>query len=110
MYGIPVSILNNSRKLKNILAGALKKDNFIIVNEASHEFNPRGISIVILLAESHASIHTYPEYNSLHFNFYSCRGRGDCKKTFELFKKTLNPSSIDFKERDVIVDKSFISN
>ena len=110
MYGIPASILNNSKKLKDILINALKKDNFTILNEISYEFNPQGISIIILLAESHASIHTYPEYNSLHFNIYSCRGRGDCKKTFEVLKKALHPSSIDFNERDVIINKSFTSS
>lgn len=109
MYGISASLLNNSKKLKDILVGALKKDNFTILDEVSHRFSPQGISIFVLLAESHASIHTYPEYSSLHFNFYSCRGKGDCKRTFEIFRKAINPSSIDFRERDIIVDKSFIA-
>lgn len=110
MHGIEEETLNNHEYLKEILLEALRQENFTILNQFSHEFEPRGITIIIMLAESHATLHTYPEYNSLHFSIYSCRGPDDGKKVFEFLKKRLNPDSIDFSEKRVIVDLNHNNN
>lgn len=103
MHGINDNILNNHEYLENTLLDALKQDNFTILNKISHKFKPKGFTVLILLSESHATIHTYPEYNSLAFHIYSCRGPQDAKKAFEFIKEKLEPSLIDFNERAVVV-------
>lgn len=103
MHGIDREILADNGKLKEILLAALKEDNFAILNVAEHKFEPEGYTIMVLLAESHATIHTYPEYGSLYFQLYSCRGLGDGRKTFEFLKEKLKPSSVDFEEKKVVV-------
>jgi len=105
MHGIDSAILNNNKKLEKILLEALKKDKFKILGKAFHNFQPRGYTLVFLLAESHTSIHTYPEYNSLFFYLYSCRGEGDGMKTYEFIKEKLKPVSVDFKHRPIRVKK-----
>jgi len=102
-YGLNPELLNNYKKLENILVKALKKDKFTILKKVSYVFNPQGFTLVILLAESHTSIHTYPEYNSLCFYLYSCRGKEDGIKTFKEIKKALRPKQINFNQRSVIV-------
>ena len=37
-----------------------------------HEFNPFGISGVVVIAESHLSIHTWPEYRYAAVDIFSC--------------------------------------
>ncbi len=103
MYGINNKILHNRGKLESILLEALKKENFENLRKISYEFKPQGYSIIILIAESHATIHTYPEYNSLYFHLYSCRGPESGRKTYEFLKEKLKPSSVDFNEREVVV-------
>ena len=103
MHGIDDKILNDSDKLENALLEALKEDKFTILEKASHNFQPRGFTLMILLAESHVSIHTYPEHHSLYFGLYSCRGEGDGRKTYEIFKEKINPRSVDFFQRSIIV-------
>jgi S-adenosylmethionine decarboxylase len=105
MHGIDEGILNNSSEIEKNLVEALKKDKFTILEKASHEFNPKGFTLMILLAESHVSIHTYPEYNSLYFGLYSCRGEGDGIKTYEIFKNKIKPKSVDFIQRAINVGK-----
>jgi len=105
MHGVSENILNDYLLLKKILIKALEKDNFGVLEEVSHKFEPVGFSIVVLLSESHASIHTYPEYNSLVFNLYSCRCSGDGKKVVKFLKEGLNPGDVEFFERDVVVEK-----
>jgi len=103
MHGINAELLNDHKKLENILLRALKKDGFTILERVSHVFNPHGYTLVVLLAESHASIHTYPEYSSLYFSLYSCRGEGDGIKTYEVFKQMVKPVSADFNQRPILV-------
>ena len=103
MRGVSNAIINDCRFLENALLEALKRDEFGILKKISHEFNPKGITILILLSESHAAIHTYPEYNSLTFHLYSCRSPEDGRKTLEFLKEKIKPSSSDINERPVIV-------
>lgn len=43
-----------------------------IVDKFQHHFNPYGLSIVYILAESHISIHTWEEYNYISIDMYTC--------------------------------------
>mgnify|MGYP001610407502 CR=1 FL=1 len=108
MYDINTEILDNNNRLEQILLEALAKDNFRILDKVSHRFQPQGYTFVVLLAESHAAIHTFPEFNSLFFYLYSCRGENDGRKTFEYLKENLNPSSVDFNTRPIIVKNNII--
>jgi S-adenosylmethionine decarboxylase len=105
MHGIDEEIINNSSKLEKNLIRALNEDKFTILEKVSHKFTPKGFTLMFLLAESHVSIHTYPEHNSLYFGLYSCRGEGDGIKTYEIFKNKLKPKSIDFIQRTINVGK-----
>lgn len=48
-----------------------------VVGVSSHEFNPQGLTFAILLAESHLCVHTWPEYNSLALDIYTCNHTSD---------------------------------
>ena len=110
MYGIKSEDLSNNSKLENLLLEAAKQDSFKVLEKINHSFEPQGYTSVLLIQESHIAVHTYPEYGSLFFYLYSCRSRHDGRKTYQYFKDSLNPSSIDFKERDIVVeDKSPVS-
>jgi S-adenosylmethionine decarboxylase len=43
-----------------------------ILGQLEHKFQPCGVSIVLLLSESHASIHTYPEYRACFIDLFTC--------------------------------------
>ncbi len=103
LHGVNQEIINNSAELENALLGALKKDQFTILGKASHNFKPNGFTLMVLLAESHVSIHTYPEHNSIYFGLYSCRGEEDGMQTYEIFKQKVNPQSVDFIQRPIKV-------
>lgn len=46
-----------------------------VVQSAFHRFSPQGVSGVVVIQESHLSIHTWPEYGYAAVDFYTC---GDC--------------------------------
>ncbi len=43
-----------------------------IVNSVFHTFNPHGVSGVVVIAESHLAIHTWPEYGYAAVDVFTC--------------------------------------
>ncbi|SFO02626.1 adenosylmethionine decarboxylase [Xenorhabdus japonica] len=68
----------NSNKLKSIstiesiMLDVAKECNLNIVTYHFHEFEPWGVSGVIILAESHFTIHTWPEYHYAALDLFIC--------------------------------------
>jgi S-adenosylmethionine decarboxylase proenzyme len=73
-------ILNNLESVKTVLVEAAKRAEATIINVVFHEFNPFGISGVVVIAESHLSIHTWPEHRYAAVDIFSC---GDTLKPGE---------------------------
>jgi len=59
-------------KLKQIIKVAIKKTGATILGELEHYFKPDGYSLNILISESHASIHTYPEEKGIFLDYFTC--------------------------------------
>ena len=51
---------------------AAKRAEATIIDVVFHEFNPFGISGVVVIAESHLSIHTWPEHRYAAVDIFSC--------------------------------------
>ena len=64
--------INNLEAVKGALVEAAKRAHATIVDVVFHEFNPFGISGVVVIAESHLSIHTWPEYRYAAVDIFSC--------------------------------------
>ncbi len=64
-----------------------------------HTFNPQGITFVILLAESHLSVHTWPEHKSIAFDLYVCNHSKDnsaiSQQVYKSIISHLKPERID---------------
>jgi S-adenosylmethionine decarboxylase len=64
---------NDSRiieKIANDLINGLKLN---IVKKNVYSFKPIGKTLIYILSESHLAIHTWPEYEVLHFDLVSCK-------------------------------------
>jgi S-adenosylmethionine decarboxylase len=64
--------INNLEAVKTALVEAAKRAQATIVDVVFHEFNPFGVSGVVVIAESHLSIHTWPEYRYAAVDIFSC--------------------------------------
>jgi len=72
LYNCDSKILNDVHKVEAIMVDAAKHAKANIVDVVFHTFNPHGISGVIVIAESHLAIHTWPEYNFASVDVYTC--------------------------------------
>lgn len=68
-----------------------------ILKSADYVFPPDGLTMVLLLSESHASIHTYPEHKACFVDFFTC-GRHCSSDNFDqTLREYLKPQSSNCK-------------
>jgi S-adenosylmethionine decarboxylase len=72
LFDCDTDAINNLEAVKGALVEAAKRAQATIVDVVFHEFNPFGISGVVVIAESHLSIHTWPEYRYAAVDIFSC--------------------------------------
>lgn len=65
-------ILKSLEKVRNALVSAAREAKATIIDVSFHEFNPFGISGVVVIAESHLTIHTWPEYGYAAVDIFTC--------------------------------------
>ena len=72
LYRCDSEKLNDESFLRCILSRAAKLANATILNLISNKFEPQGVTAIALLAESHISIHTWPESNYSAVDIFTC--------------------------------------
>jgi S-adenosylmethionine decarboxylase len=65
-------ILRNLEKVRNAMISAAKKAKATIIDTSFREFSPFGISGIVVIAESHFTIHTWPEYSYAAVDIFTC--------------------------------------
>lgn len=63
--------------LADLVQRALVASKMNVLHEKTHVFGPGAITYVALLAESHFTVHTYPERLYAAMDIYTCGGEGD---------------------------------
>lgn len=87
-FNADAKVLNDLRKMTVLLQEACEAAGATILDVVSHQFNPQGVTVVCLLAESHASIHTYPEHGIYMADIFTC-GSVEPHKAVEVLKQRL---------------------
>ncbi len=93
-------ILKNIQRVKDIMVSAAKEAEATIVDISFHEFNPFGISGMVVIAESHLSIHTWPEYCYAAVDIFTCGDQINPEVAAAFLIKEFesqNPSIIEMK-------------
>src|SRR6266571_3914601 len=72
LFDCDLDAINNVESVKGALIEAATRAHATIVDVVFHEFNPFGVSGVGVIAESHLSIHTWPEYRYAAVDIFSC--------------------------------------
>ena len=74
---------------------AVRASGAAILNKTPHVFPPNGLTIVYLLSESHASLHTYPEYGACFVDLFTC-GDHCTSETFDAaLRAYLRPKEVN---------------
>ena len=72
LYKCEYKKLNDESFLRSSLNRAAKFAKATVLNLISNKFEPQGVTVIALLAESHISIHTWPESNYSAVDIFTC--------------------------------------
>ena len=72
LYRCDYEKLNDESFLRCTLNRAARLANATVLNLISNKFEPQGVTAIALLAESHISIHTWPESNYSAIDIFTC--------------------------------------
>ena len=72
LYRCDYEKLNDESFLRCVLSNAAKLANATVLNLISNKFEPQGVTAIALLAESHLSIHTWPESYYSAVDIFTC--------------------------------------
>lgn len=91
-------VIEEPKKIENILKEAVRKANNTPLKIAIHKFHPQGITGIVLLAESHIALHSWPEMEYVAIDLYTCGDHSKPYKALEYLKKAFLPKKVIVKE------------
>ena len=82
-------VLNDLDFLRSTLVAAANDCGATVLGESFHPFNPHGVSGVVIIAESHLSVHTWPEYGYAAVDIFTCGDSVQPEKAAEILIEKL---------------------
>jgi S-adenosylmethionine decarboxylase len=76
-YGCDPARLRRAREVRRLLCEAVTAGGGKIVKAVFHNFSPYGVSGVVVITESHVTIHTWPEHSYAAVDIFSCSAKLD---------------------------------
>lgn len=99
VYDVNFDLINDVESLQSVMIKGIERAKMTILNTFSHCFLPQGCTVVIALAESHVSCHTWPEEGAIAIDVYTC-GDGNPKLIALEILKYLNSDCYKLREVD----------
>ncbi len=90
VWGVEAETLNDLESMQEAMLGAAAAAGAHVVDSTFHRFPVQGLSGVVVLAESHISVHTFPEHGYAAFDIFTCGQRVDPERACEYLVRCVN--------------------
>ncbi len=90
--------LDDAEFLKKTLEKASEAVGAKVVREVIHRFSPVGVTVILILAETHVSVHTWPEHGYAAVDVFVCGEGKDPHMAWDVIREALGPESFDVRE------------
>lgn len=97
-YDCDPNVLNNVSLIEQTMCEAAIQCGATIVQQNFHHFSPYGVSGVVIIAESHLAIHTWPEYGYAAVDLFTCGDSCSPMVAYEYLREHLHAGSAFFSE------------
>ena len=97
-HGCNPDTLDNVDLVRDIMVFAANESGATILNTYLHKFSPQGVSGVIVIAESHIAIHTWPEHGYAAVDIFTCGSNVNPWVAYKIMKDKLGSSESSTKE------------
>ncbi|MBB3665007.1 MULTISPECIES: adenosylmethionine decarboxylase [Prauserella salsuginis group] len=92
--GVDPRLLDDEPFLRAALARTLTEAGATVCDVIAHRFQPQGVTVLAMLAESHASVHTYPEIGAAFVDVFTCGDRADPAHAVQLLGDALSSGPV----------------
>jgi S-adenosylmethionine decarboxylase len=91
-------LLNDLNYIRQAMLTAANGVGATVVGESFHRFSPQGVTGILAIAESHISIHTWPEYGYAAADIFTCGSTFQPMAAANRLAEQLESRDADFKE------------
>ena len=98
LYNCDSDKLNDLKRVEWVLGEAVRISGATALKASFHQFEPQGVSGVIIIAESHFTIHTWPEYGYAALDIFTCGESIDSQKALDYMEKELDVKTLSVTE------------
>lgn len=74
LHGCKPSILDDIDTITDMMVNTAHEMSVTILDVRARKFEPQGVTALVMIAESHLSIHTWPEYGYAAVDVFTCNG------------------------------------
>jgi S-adenosylmethionine decarboxylase len=99
-YGCDPAKLAQSDAIKDLIVNAVRAAHGTVVTNVFHNFSPYGVSGVVVIAESHVTVHTWPEHACAAVDIFSCSARLDKELIRDLLQQGFAASEVATRNFD----------
>lgn len=103
LYGCDPELLDDFEYLRTTLCRAVEQTEATIIDRVGHKFEPQGVTALLLLAESHASIHTWPTEGYAAVDIYTCNAQNPVQNIVNYLVAKLKSTSYHMTSLDRII-------
>jgi S-adenosylmethionine decarboxylase len=93
LYGVSSELIAKEETVRHIVEEVVNEAGLTKVGSVYKQFNPHGVTGIVLISESHVSIHTWPEYELVNLDVFTCGDPEKAEKAFKLFLERFKPKS-----------------
>lgn len=97
LYECEKEVLNNLGVVTETMQEAARLAGATIIDERFHRFSPQGVSGVVVIAESHLSIHTWPELGYAALDLFTCNHELNIHSALDLLRQTFQTDSVEVR-------------
>jgi len=98
VYGCDPQILNDVERVEAIMVNAALRAGAEVREAVFHRFEPNGVSGVVVIAESHLAVHTWPELGYAAVDAFTCGEEVDPWEACDYVFKGLGASNVTATE------------
>ena len=93
-------VLMDSDRAYSLFANAVRSSGLTVVDEGFYKFSPHGFTCFLLLSESHASLHAWPEYGYCAIDLFTCAIGKDLLPLIQDIKNALGADNFTLRKLD----------
>ena len=90
VYVSDIDTLSTVEKISPLMEQIINEMKLNVIGKLHKQFEPRGVTMLYLIAESHLSIHTFPEKNYCTIDLYCCNPTIDMNDVLDIIYRFFN--------------------